>query len=473
GRVHIDTNSSFIYEDNGLDGLSEISRICRMPLQLASRSTIGKCLSSLYFYNAQKKDVLVPFKPKTSEIFKTFFDLLKVDKGGFVFESKPGVYDNIVELDFVSLYPNIMLKKNVSSETINCDCCKAESDNKVPELEHLYHVCKKKIGIVPLSLKTILDRRLEYKKRKINKYYSSNKDSELKNCYDNRQTALKWILVTSFGYLGFSNSKFGRIDAHIAVCAFARDILLKTSRIAENHGFEIIHGIVDSIWIKRSVNLDEDNSLTKISYENLKKDIEEQIGFTISFEGVYKWIVFDSSKVNPDLPALNRYFGVFEDGTIKARGIETRRHDTPQLFVKFQDELLQTMSAFNSVDEISRSLPILEEISKKYTNLILSKKVPYRDLMFTKRISKNSDEYTDRKTVENCVIKILLNNGKSLYAGEEIKYIITDFYNKDYLERAIPIELIKEYNVNINYDAKRYCELLSDIYNSITHHFYK
>ncbi len=411
GRIHIDINTSFIYKDNGLYGLSEISRVCRIPLQLASRSTIGKCLSSLYFYNAQKEEILVPWKPTASESFKTFSDLLKADKGGFVFESKAGVYEKVAEFDFESLYPNIMFKQNVSSETINCECCKFESDNKVPELEHLYHICKKRIGIVPYSLKTVLDRRSEYKMRKNN--CASNKKEEeeyegnrLSNSYDQRQKALKWILVTSFGYLGFNNSKFGRIDAHIAVCAFARDILLKTSKIAENHGFEIIHGIVDSIWIRKSKVNNMNIKEYRTSCENLKKDIEEQTGFKISFEGIYKWIVFDSSKVNPELPALNRYFGVFENGEIKARGIETRRHDTPQLFVRFQEELLQIMSTFNSIDEIIKSLPILEEIYHKYRNLISSGKVIYSDLVFTKRISKDSDKYDDdRKTIENWYYK--------------------------------------------------------------------
>ena len=131
-------------------------------------------------------------------------------------------------------------------------------------------------------------------------------DNNKVNCkrYDKRQSALKWILVTSFGYLGFNNSKFGRIDAHIAVCAFARDIMLKISKIVESHGFEIIHGIVDSIWIKRnsvkSVNGFDNNK----SYENLKKDIEDKTGFSISFEGTYKWIVFDSSKENSDLTGI-------------------------------------------------------------------------------------------------------------------------------------------------------------------------
>ena len=95
GRIHIDSNNSFIYKDNGLDGLAEISRVCKIPLQLASRSTIGKCLSSLYFYNAFKKDILIPWKPVASETFKTFNDLLIADKGGFIFESKPGAYEQM------------------------------------------------------------------------------------------------------------------------------------------------------------------------------------------------------------------------------------------------------------------------------------------------------------------------------------------------------------------------------------------
>ena len=52
-------------------------------------------------------------------------------------------------------------------------------------------------------------------------------DKHLKQVYDCCQTALKWILVTCFGYLGFRNSKFGTVDGHIGVCAFAREAFLK------------------------------------------------------------------------------------------------------------------------------------------------------------------------------------------------------------------------------------------------------
>ena len=69
--------------------------------------------------------------------------------------------------------------------------------------------------------------------------------------YDNRQIALKWILVTCFGYLGYRNAKFGTVDGHIGVCAFGRDAFLRAARISESRGFEVLHGIVDSLWLKK------------------------------------------------------------------------------------------------------------------------------------------------------------------------------------------------------------------------------
>jgi len=51
----------------------------------------------------------------------------------------------------------------------------------------------------------------------------------------------------------------------------------------------------------------------------------------IRVEGMYNWIAFLRSKVSPKAPVPNRYFGRFLNGTIKVRGLEVRRSDTPRL----------------------------------------------------------------------------------------------------------------------------------------------
>jgi DNA polymerase-2 len=144
GRIHIDKDNSFIYNDSGLQGLYEVARVCRMPLHTTARASIGKCLSSLQFYYATQKGILVPWKPVIAEHFKTLGELLIADRGGFIFEPEIRVHEQVAEFDFVSLYPNIMLKKNLSAETIICDCCCSSGYNSrltVPELN--YNICKK------------------------------------------------------------------------------------------------------------------------------------------------------------------------------------------------------------------------------------------------------------------------------------------------------------------------------------------
>src|SRR5581483_9597199 len=442
GRVHLDLRNSFIYDHSALHGLYEVARVCRMPFHTCARATIGRCLSSLQMYHAFKRGLLVPYKPVNTEQFKTFNELLIADRGGLIFEPVIGVHENVAEYDFTSLYPNIMLKRNVSGETVNCNCC-PDSKNIVKELG--YHICEKKRGIVAQSLELPLEKRAKYKQLK-----KTTTDKAKYNIYNSRQDALKWLGVVSFGYLGHANSKFGLIDSHIAVCGIDREVLLKTRDLAESLGFTVLHGIVDSLWVQRA-------GATRQDYEALKQPIEKTTGYDVSFEGVYKWLVFLPSKVDPNVPVVNRYFGCFEDGTIKDRGIETRRHDTPPLFNKFQNEVLQIMAKGNNVREVKALMPQVRDLFQSYKQQLKQDKVQLTDLIFTKMLSKDSDQYSVN-TVETSAIFQLTDEGESMHAGEILQYVITDYKRKNWRKRTTPAELI---NAKTTYDARRYVELLA------------
>lgn len=189
GRLHLDQNNSFIDADCGLEGLIEVARTCIIPLQRASRSTIGTSMSSLQIYHAIRRGVLIPWNKSQPEDFKDGNRLLLADRGGFVYEPKSGIHDEAGEVDFSSLYPTIMLKNNLSGETVNCECC-PDSPSRVPEVD--FHVCKRRQGIVPASLEILLKKRAEYKHWK-----NEAKDPPTRTRCDQRQAALKWILVCS------------------------------------------------------------------------------------------------------------------------------------------------------------------------------------------------------------------------------------------------------------------------------------
>ncbi len=447
GRIHLDTHNSFIWDEGGLPGLYEVARVCRMPLHTASRASIGKCMSSLQFYHATKKGILIPWKPMIAEHFKTYQELLVADRGGFIFEPEIGVHEKVAEFDFASLYPNIMMRKNLSAETVRCSCC-PDSKERVPELG--YNICEKRLGIVPISLQILIEKRARYKKLK-----KEAADPKMKDLYDARQGSLKWILVTSFGYLGFNNAKFGRIDAHIAVCAFDRHVFLKASRIAEGLGFRVLHGIVDSFWVQK-------RNATAEDYVNLKLAIEQQTDFEISFEGVYKWIAFVHSRESSKVPVANRYFGAFEDGSIKMRGIEARRHDTPEFFAKFQVQVLKMMARANTIAEVRELMPQIKDLFGRHSQLLMDRRVAIEELVFTKQVSKDTSEHQDRNTIENDALRRLAEEGRPLKAGQVIRYVIADYERG---RKAVPIELASD---KTTYDPARYVELLAQVCNSVT-----
>lgn len=438
GRIHIDTSNCFLWNgQDDLHGLYEISRICRMPLQTTARASIGKCMSSLQFYNATKRGLLIPWKPTMAEAFKSRYELLIGDRGGLIFEPEVGVHENVAELDFASLYGSIIEKKNISAETILCSCCH-DSENKVPELN--YNICSRR-GIVPKSLEILLQKRKLY-----STLLAESRDDKNTRIYDARKSALKWILVTSFGYLGFNNAKFGRIDAHMAVCAFARQILLQAVRIAESHGFKVLHGIVDSIWIYKK------NS-TREECERVRDDIVKQTNFELSLD-IYKWLVFLASKESPMIPVANRYFGVFESGKLKIRGIEIRRHDTPLFFKKCQQEMLDLMATGKNISHVRSMGPQLLKIHKKYLSLLKDHKVSAKELVFTIGASKNVEDYK-LNSVQKDTMMQLQEEGEYIKAGQKIRYVIIDYDRKQ--RRSAPLEMIKE-----DYDVKRYAKLLTD-----------
>jgi DNA polymerase elongation subunit (family B) len=441
GRIHIDENNTFIIREADFEGYIEIARTCRVPLHTAARFSIGSSMSSIQFYQALKDDILLPRNKKMPEAFKSARDLLVGDRGGFVYEPYLGVHDSVVEFDFSSMYPSLMRRYNISAETVLCKCC-PDSPIRIPDLN--YHICTKRVGMVPKTVDLALTKRLTYKRLR-----DETGDPQLKQMYDRRQTALKWILVTCFGYLGFKNSKFGTVDGHIGVCAYAREAFLKAARIAEDWGFEVIHGIVDSFWLKKK-------DASPDEYSELCKAITEDIGVPINFEGRYKWIVFMPSKLHPRLSVLNRYFGVMENGNVKIRGLEIRRSDTPGFVFDAQTEMINALKPANNSMELYQRIPEALKVLKVYRQRLLKGEVPIADLIVTKHMSKQSKNY--RQQVSQAIAaQQLIKQGIEVHAGNNVRFLFTNAEHEHRERRVKALQLIEK---NVAPDTKKYLLML-------------
>ena len=451
GRWHLDSRNSFILNETRLAGLMELSRLSKVPVQKMARTSPGSAISMMQLDRALTDGILVPWKKGEPERWKTAWDLLVSDKGGLVFQPITGLHENVAEIDFASMYPAMMVQHNISPETVDCDCC---PDHAASEIG--YSTCRRREGLVTRTLRPILARRHALKQRR------NAATGPAREHYDQRQTALKWILVTCFGYLGYKNARFGRIEAHETVTAYGRDKLLTAKAIAEQHGFRVLHMIVDSLWVQRS-------GLTEAHALDLCREIERSVGISIGLEGVYKWLSFLPSRVDPQVPVAHRYFGAFNDGKLKIRGIELRRSDTPPLVGEAQQRMLDVLAKADNLTQCVACIPGVLEILSEYAWRVHEGQVDFEDLTIKRTVSKASDKYKGNSQI-GIASRQMASCGVAVRPGERIRYVISDESSADPFSRVCAVSLIAP---ETSYDTKKYIELLCRAAETVLwHHGY-
>jgi DNA polymerase-2 len=423
GRWHIDRAHSFLYHETGFAGIIELARLAKLPMQRAARASIGTILTSMQLDVAVQRRLLIPWRKGEPERWKTADVLLKVDKGGLVFQPPVGAFDNVAELDFSAMYPTIMVQHNISAETLFCRCC----DNRVvPEAG--YTICERHEGLMAAMLRPLIKRRAYYKTC----LKEGGIAPETAALYDQRQRAHKWIGVTCFGYLGYRNARFGRIESHEAVTAFGREHLLQAKEICEVHGYELLHALTDSVWIRQP-------GLTEEELLALCREITAATDVTMSLEGRYRWIVFLPSKVRPHLAVANRYFGVFWDGTLKARGLAYRRHDVPVFIQATQWAMLEVLAEAKNLTACAAHVPRALEVLRDTWEQLATGHIPPLQLLVAKTVGQELEAYR----VENATAQALRQLravGIHLHPGERVRYLIRDAHspNKEERVRAFP-----------------------------------
>jgi DNA polymerase, archaea type len=296
GRVLIDTEQSFTYREGGLPGVLVAARITGLSPNRTARVTPGTLISSFEVYAALAQGIAVPWQKADAERAKTVDALRAADRGGMMFQPAPGVYERVYQLDFTSLYPSIIVKHNLSPETV----------------EH-----PERPGFLAECLRPLLEMRIETKAAKKADPAVAGMDS-----------VLKWMLVTCFGYTGYKNAKFGRVDVHEAITRISREVLIESKELAEAIGFRVLHGITDCLFVQGE------------PVDRLKAAIEAESGYLMEVE-TFDWVVFLPQKDGTG--AYTWYYGRLDDGEVKVRGIMARRGDCPAYVQRFQESALALM----------------------------------------------------------------------------------------------------------------------------------
>lgn len=440
GRAIIDISNSFLWHQSGLAGILYMVERTGRPLQEAAWGSIGTLLTSRQIRLARRREaVLAPWNKWEPERFTDVETLHAADRGGFTFSPEVGFHEDVYEIDFASLYPRIICAHNVSPETVGCDCGADDIDhartNTVPDLG--YEVCEAD-GFLPAVLEPLITDRAAIKRR-LDDEPPDDEAARLRA----ESGAIKWVLVSCFGYQGYRNATFGRIECHETINAYAREIALTAKRRLEEAGWRIVHGIVDSLWVTPRV--DEPEPL-----EAVTANISTTVGIPLEHDGSYEWVCFvpvrDSirgsgsvgrggsggrtgrsgsrgssagrASRSASVGALTRYFGKRSSGEYKFRGIEVRQRSTPPFVADSQRAFVDALDCEPDPEAVC------DVLGRRLRELRVGDVDPAA-LTVTKRVSRRLADYSQR-THTVAALQRYERRGIDRRPGQSVEYVVAD-----------------------------------------------
>jgi len=380
GRWLVDPQNAAMTGGFSIHAAVEMARVSGVDVQVAARNSPGAGFTAMQMRQALAWGGLVPLKKRQTEPFRPAMDLNNSDGGGLNYRPVAGLHCNVAELDFFSMYPSIMARWNISGETAG-DIAEDDSTYYVPQSQ--LPIRQNTPGLVASILAPLLEKRRKAKAM-LRQLQSDDPFYErIKGSVD----GLKWLGYVSFGYQGHAHNLFGRILAHEAICALGREMLVRSIEAAHDYGFDVMAANTDSIFVCKPTATQTDD------FQELIDEIHTRTGLIIELEGVFQWVAFLPSKLNPRIGASNRYFGKFQDGGLKVRGMAQRRADTPVWVANAEREIMAMLSEEEDTDRLQELIPAALDIARRYLAELNAQQVSKEDLVTHKRLSREPDDY--------------------------------------------------------------------------------
>ncbi|MFC6826282.1 DNA-directed DNA polymerase [Halopelagius fulvigenes] len=264
-------------------------------------------------------------------------------EGGAVFDPITGVKENVTVLDLKSLYPMCMVTINASPET---KVDPEAYDGETFRAPNGTHFRKEPDGIIREMVDELLAER-EEKKRRRNDH---DPDSSAYEQFDRQQAAVKVIMNSLYGVLGWDRFRLYDKEMGAAVTATGREVINFTDAKADEMGHEVAYGDTDSVMLELGPDVSKEEAIEQsFEIEERINDAyddfaSEELGaeehrFQIEFEKLYRRF-FQAGK-------KKRYAGhiVWKEGKdvddIDITGFEYKRSDIAPITKEVQKRVIE------------------------------------------------------------------------------------------------------------------------------------
>lgn len=368
----------------------DMSTVSKMPLHEVNKNRSSLLIDSILIRAADKEGVAVPM----SGSYKEDDDSIE---GAYVHEMNPGLYHWVVVLDFKSMYPSMIISKNICFTTIS------EDGTIVSPSGSKFLSQDERVGILPGILANLMKERDATKKK-----MKEAKTEEEKAYYDGLQNAIK-IYMNSF-YGVFASSFYRFTDKHIgsSVTAFSRETTKGIISDIEASGNEVLYSDTDSIFVKAPV--DELEAAKEFGFKLVDKYSKE--GGILEFEKIMKSMFSHGKK--------KRYVGkiVWPKEDLIVRGYEIRRTDS-------FDALSETMSeVFDKI--LNGDIDDAMKTCRKKVQEVIGGKVELKKLIISKGC-KSFHQYANPESQASVqAAKKMMALGYEFIPGMKVAWIVTD-----------------------------------------------
>ncbi|MDI6644295.1 MAG: DNA-directed DNA polymerase [Methanobacteriaceae archaeon] len=210
----------------------ELSRIVGQPLFEIVRRGTGTQVKWYLIRKSYEFGLICPNEPGKFE---------RNVVGGYVEEPLKGLHENIFYFDFRSLYPSIIIAKNISPETLSKEGDK-DTCHVAPEFGYKFK--REPKGFIPKVTSILLNERISIKSR-----LKESVDPEEKQILNFKQEAIKTLIATIYGLYNHPQYRWYCVEASEAITAWGRNYLIETMNEAEKYGFEVVYADTDGFFV--------------------------------------------------------------------------------------------------------------------------------------------------------------------------------------------------------------------------------
>ena len=219
----------------------ELTRIIGQPLFDVSRMATGQQAEWFLVKQAYFDNEVVPNK-----LGSNFANRANAEdnEGGYVKEPETGLHENLVQFDFRSLYPSIIISKNISPDVLIMGDVENDDEYNISP-EHGFKFKKNPQGFIPSVIDKILQERFRIKRE-----MKASTDETEKKALDVQQQAIKRLANTMYGIYGFPRFRWYSFECAKAITSWGRQYIKSSIKKAEEYGFYAIYADTDGFYAK-------------------------------------------------------------------------------------------------------------------------------------------------------------------------------------------------------------------------------